>query len=904
MHDMPDLVPGSSLMGPVISEKIPAAGREERNILRRANGPPARDSIREFLDDAATISASPCILAPDREPLTYGQLCRHIAHQVALLNNYGLGRNDRVAVILPNGPEMALTFLSVIAAATCAPLNPSYQKKELEFYLSDINARAVIVLAGTESPARSVAKCRNIPVIELIPLKEGAAGLFNCELAGHISPNARTGLSSPDDTALILHTSGTTSRPKIVPLAQKNLFASAFNVSAALQLSDADRCLNVMPLFHIHGLIAALLASIHAGGSVICTSGFSDRKFLDWTEELRPTWYTAVPTIHQMVLKLTEENPAQAQKAKFRFIRSSSSPLPPVVMERLESTFGVPVLEAYGMTEAAHQMASNPMPPLKRKPGSVGLPAGPEIGVMDEDDNLLPNGETGEIVIKGVNVMRGYENNPGANGKAFSRGWFRTGDVGHLDEEGYLYISGRLKEIINRGGQKISPREIDEVLLEHPAVSQAVAFGMSHSRLGEAVAAAVVLEKGQIVSERALRQYVADRLAPYKVPQQILPVDSIPKGPTGKVQRIGLAEKLSHLLKPQYAPPESKTEMVIAQCWQELLELDRVGRHDNFFTLGGDSLLAMQVTVSLSEKLKFEVPSLTIFQFPTLTELGRAIDERRQMTPEEIDLQHSTTLHPVKPTGTKPPFFWFHSELISFLADYLGEDQPLYALMAHGINGRRARCRSLSEISAHYLREIRSVQPSGPYFLGGFCWGGLAAFEIAHQLLQQGEDVGLLFVVEPLLSNGHSEVKKIYHRIKRYGIELARRPFSGQMLYLAKDLLRRLYVFRLMAEAYLRTGRPMPIFLRIEYALDVIHEAAHDYVQRPFPKDIVVIQAEKGLHPADSDWSHLAAGQVTVKSVPGAIHMDMLEKPCTGIWAKWLNMHLNRAQSDNAGRDS
>jgi acyl-CoA synthetase (AMP-forming)/AMP-acid ligase II/acyl carrier protein len=579
------------------------------------------------------------IMAPEREHLTCGQLCRQIEYVVSLLNDHGLGRNDRIAVVLPNGPEMAVAFLSVIAGAACAPLNPDYQKQEYDFYLSDINAKALIVPAGTASPARLVAKTRNIPVIELKPLIEKEAGLFNLEFTGKTPDrDIKKGFARPDDISLVLHTSGTTSRPKIVPLSQQNIFTSAFNVGAALQLTDRDCCLNVMPLFHIHGLIAALLASLNAGGSVLCTSGFSDTKFFEWIENYQPTWYTAVPTIHQIVLELAEKHKANAEKAAFRFIRSSSSSLPPIVMEKLENTFGVPVIEAYGMTEAAHQMASNPMPPLKRKPGSVGLPAGPEVSIMDDLHNILPNGETGEIVIRGQNVMKGYENNPGANIEAFSKGWFRTGDQGYFDEEGHLFITGRLKELINRGGQKISPRDIDEVLLEHPAVIQAVAFAVPHHRLGEAVAAAVIVDKDTKVTERELRQHVADRLAPYKVPHQIVFVESMPKGPTGKLQRIGLAEKLSHFLRPEFSPAETEQEVVLEKIWEEVLGITKVGRYDNFFALGGDSLLATQVTARLIKELGFDIPILTIFQYPTLSELAGAISQNQLNTEVQQEL--------------------------------------------------------------------------------------------------------------------------------------------------------------------------------------------------------------------------------------------------------------------------
>ena len=604
------------------------------HIKKREAYVPLHHSAGELFNAFAQHLESPAIAAPERKILTYGGLRRHIEHVLAILNAQGLGRGDRIAVVLPNGPEMGVTFLSLIAGAVCAPLNPAYQKSEYDFYLSDIKARALIVMAGADSPARAVAQDKKIPIIELRPCGE-EAGLFDLEFAGILSPQeCMDGFAQPDDVALILHTSGTTSRPKIVPLTQRNLLRSARNVGLSLQLDRSDRCLNVMPLFHIHGLIAALLASVNAGGSVVCTSGYSDEGFLCWIKDFHPTWYTAVPTIHQAVLESAKRDPSGARHSSLRFIRSSSSSLPPTIMGSLENIFDVPVVEAYGMTEAAHQMASNPMPPLKRKPGSVGLPAGPEVAIMDTSDSILSCGETGEIVIRGDNVMKGYENNPEANEKSFSQGWFRTGDQGYLDPEGYLFITGRLKEIINRGGQKISPREIDEVLLTHPSILQVVAFGMPHHRLGEAVAAAVVLHKGSSVGERDLRQYVADRLAPYKVPQQIIFLDSIPKGPTGKLQRIGLSERLSGLLEPEYAPPETETEIAVAAVWREVLGLPRIGRYDNFFARGGDSLLAMKVLSRISRGIGVTMPVVSIFQHTTLKDFSLAVFQR-QLPPEK-----------------------------------------------------------------------------------------------------------------------------------------------------------------------------------------------------------------------------------------------------------------------------
>jgi oxalate---CoA ligase len=299
-----------------------------------------------------------------------------------------------------------------------------------------------------------------------------------------------------------------------------------------------------MPLFHIHGLMAAVLSSLAAGGSVSCSPGFNAFRFFGWFAAVRPTWYTAVPTMHQAILGLAERNRAAIEGGRLRLIRSSSASLPPQVMNELEATFGAPVIESYGMTEASHQMASNPLPPRKRFAGSVGVAAGPQIAVMDEAGALVPQGALGEVVIRGRNVTDGYENNATANAAAFVNGWFRTGDQGWLDEDGYLRLTGRLKELINRGGEKISPLEVDEVLMDHPAVGQCLTFALPHDKLGEEVAAAVVLREGKSADERTLRDFAATRLAPYKVPRKVVFLDEIPKGATGKLQRIGLAAKL------------------------------------------------------------------------------------------------------------------------------------------------------------------------------------------------------------------------------------------------------------------------------------------------------------------------------------------------------------------------
>ena len=495
-------------------------------------------TLLDLLGPNPQAPADAAIRAPGRPGLTYAGLAAEVEATGGALRGAGVRAGDRVAIVLPNGPAMASAFACIAPWCAAAPLNPAYKADEFDFYLSDLDAAALIVAAGDDTVARDVAARRGTRVIEL--LESDAAGAFALDVEG-------AGSAEPpqaEAVALVLHTSGTTSRPKMVPLTQANLCASARNIAHTLALGPSDVCLNVMPLFHIHGLMAPVLATLASGGSVYCTPGFDALRFFSWLEDADPTWYSAVPTMHQAVLARLPRNRDRAARARLRFIRSASAALPAQVMKALEEGFDAPVIEAYAMTEAAHQMCSNPLPPAPRKPGMVGPAAGPEVTVMDEAGGVVPAGTEGEIVIRGDNVMHGYLANPAADATAFHGSWFRTGDLGYLDGDGYVKVTGRLKEIINRGGEKVAPLEVDEVLLDHPDVAQVCTFAMPHRRLGEDVAAAVVRIPDGAVDEAALRAFAAERLADFKVPRTIVFVDEIPKGATGKIQRIGLARAL------------------------------------------------------------------------------------------------------------------------------------------------------------------------------------------------------------------------------------------------------------------------------------------------------------------------------------------------------------------------
>ena len=490
---------------------------------------------------------APALGAPGRGWLSYGDLRALTTEVAAALHGAGIGRGDRVAIVLPNGPEMAAAFVTIAQSAVTAPLNPAYREEEFAFYLDDLNAKAIVLAADETGPAHAAAQKLGIAILRLQADPSAAAGRFSLRAEATGVP-ADPGPAQAEDIALILHTSGTTSRPKIVPLLQSNVAASAGHIATSLALTPEDRCLNVMPLFHIHGLLAAVLASLSAGGQIWCAPGFDALRFFGWLRDADPTWYTAVPTMHQAILSRAARNADIVKGARLRFLRSSSASLPGPVMTKLAETFGAPVIEGYGMTEAAHQMCSNPLPPRAQKPGAVGVPAGPDVRIADEAAPQLLDGGVGEVVISGPNVTPGYENNPDANARSFfeagGRRWFRTGDQGAFDDEGYLTLTGRLKEIINRGGEKVSPLEVDGVLSAHPAIAQVVTFALPHPKLGEEVAAAVVLREGETVTAQDIRSFAAERLADFKVPRKVVLLDEIPKGATGKLQRIGLAEKL------------------------------------------------------------------------------------------------------------------------------------------------------------------------------------------------------------------------------------------------------------------------------------------------------------------------------------------------------------------------
>ncbi len=724
------------------------------------------------------------IAAPGRPPLAYARLQAHIAATVNALNQMGVGRNDRVALVLPQGPEMAVALLAAVSGVTCVPLNPALRAREWELCFADLNPSLLIIHASIDDPARAVAKAYGIPLIELVPDLGAEAGLFR--LVGD-GGGARAGNreAQPDDPALMLYTSGTTARPKCVPLTHANLCASAKNIRDALDLDERDRCLNVMPLFHIHGIMVTL-ASLLAGGSVGCVPEFDVAAFFPWLEELAPTWYSAVPTIHHAIAAHAAFHLAPLAGHSLRFIRSCSAPLPNRVAAELEQVFGVPVIEAYGMTEAAHQITSNPLPPRDRKAGSVGVPAGMEVAILDASGNRLPTGQPGEVAIRGASVMRGYENDPAATADVFRAGWFRTGDLGRLDPDGYLFLSGRIKEIINRGGEKVSPREVDDVLLAHPAIAEAATFPVPHPALGEDTAAAVVLREHTSVTEPDLRAYAASRLADFKLPRRILIVDAIPKGLTGKLDRARLAEQLGVATRegtrPEWdidlTPPRTPVEEAVAGICCQVLGLPQIGAHDNLFHAGGDSISATLIISRVRETLNVELSITDVFASPTVAGLADRIEAAR-MAPgghHAPSLLSLLSLLSLRRKEELPPSFgqeslWFLDQVEPGIALY---NMPMAFRLAGHLD-QSVLARSLTEIMRRHevLRTTFGTEDGRPV-----------------QVIGPAQPVSL-----PLVDLRHLPEAEREAEARRHTEEEARRPFD-----LSRGPMLRATLFRLADE--------------------------------------------------------------------------------------------------------
>jgi acyl-CoA synthetase (AMP-forming)/AMP-acid ligase II len=559
------------------------------------------------------------LVGSEFSPVSYRMLQDEIDKTRASLRQAGFGRDARIAIAISNSAQAALTIIAISCSAAAVPLDPKLTVAEVERCLLALRPNAVVVLRNSKSTARTAAEQRGFPIIEASFMQEDGFGL---QLA---APKIGSALlfDDPDPMApaFILHTSGTTADPNLVPYSHRNLLAVTERLQTWFELTPQDRCLNVSPVYYSHALTTTVLPPLLTGGSVGFPANTTNVDISEWFDDLSPTWYSAGPTLHLSVLEKFEQRPDA--RHSLRFISSAGASLARDIHERMQGRLGVPVLEHYGSSETA-QIASNRPPPGPSKPGTCGVPWPDIVTIVGDDGRRLPPGGRGEILVRGPSVTSGYLNAPELNRSAFVDGWFRTGDVGSIDEEGFLILHGRQKELINRGGEKIAPPEIDQALMQHPAVAQAAAYAVPHPRLGEDVAAAIVLRPGSRVTPAELREFLGTQLATYKIPRRIDIVDQLPKGITGKVQRKRLTENAPATPK-EPAITEDRLHAELVRLWRRILKIESISIDDDFFEKGGDSLLAMDVNLELQRITGKAMPESILFDAPTIRELSKQV---------------------------------------------------------------------------------------------------------------------------------------------------------------------------------------------------------------------------------------------------------------------------------------
>ncbi len=715
----------------------------------------------------------PALLAPGREPLSHSELWALLGRTAEELRNSGLHPGEVVALVTGPGAEFLPAFLSIAGEYGCAPLDPSLTASEYRFYLSALGTRRLVIEDGVAPPAILAAGQLGIRVQRIRPALDRGAGAFTLERCRH---HAATPPGRQTEAALLLYTSATTGDPKLVPLTPGNLYASVESETRFPPLYETDRLLSLAPLFHLHGLLS-VLTQLFCGGSVARAPGLEAHGLPAWLEDFHPTWLTGGPPLLRTILALAQRNPDLFKRVRLRFIRSGGAPADPELFSSLEAAVGAPALDGYGMTEAGYITRSTPG---ARKKGSVGRTMGAEISIQDESGGSLPPESVGEIALRGAGVMGGYLDNPEANRLAFRNGWFRTGDLGYLDAEGFLYITGRLKGMINRGGEKILPAEVDEAVLRHPAVAEAAAFAIPHRTLGEDVAAAVVLREGASASEWELRRFAALSLAAFKVPRRIVFVDHIPRASTGKPKRTALAAQYRDLSssRAEHAAPRSATEERLLEIWRRILGVAEIGREDDFFALGGDSLSAAVMLTEVQSVLKTgggALDRVDFFDRPTIAFLAGLIAEGElHLEAQPAGDQPASRILPFQQRGSRIPLFCFAAREVDayhqrHLARSLGDQQPFYAVCPpNSVRGKRLL--KVEELASLSIAAIQRVQPRGPYILGGHCFGGVLAFEAALQLIAAGETV-LQLVLFDVPAPGYPKVGRKW---KRYLVEAGR----------------------------------------------------------------------------------------------------------------------------------
>jgi acyl-CoA synthetase (AMP-forming)/AMP-acid ligase II/thioesterase domain-containing protein/acyl carrier protein len=691
-------------------------------------------------------------------PVSYEMLSEHVNYLSQSLSEFGIRGGDIVPVVLSGSAEAIIVLLSVLKITVCAPMNPDFQEADFESSILKLNARAIIVEDNNNTLIQTIALKLGIPTIKLL-IKKIDSNIqlsFSFPKEKLIRQDARIN----PETALLLFTSATTGNTKLVPLTHNQIISMVSSMRSAFPAADNGRVLIITPHFHLHCLLSMLI-QFFSGGTIISTSGFDSNQFINWIRDFHPTQFTANPTIFRAILSLGIKHNLLENFKAFRFVTCAGSLLTDQLRDEIELTLGVPVIEGYGLTESG-RVTMTPLNPAYRKPNSVGRICGSQVTISDTVNcAALPIGEIGEILLKGDSVIQSYYDDEEANILSFTNGWFRTGDLGRLDEDGFLFLVGRIKEMINRGAEKILPYEIEEIICRNQAVNEAVVFGYPHPRLGEDIGVCIVLKLPLKAPE--LRKFLSQYLAPYKIPRLIIFLDEIPKGPTGKPQRSNMANILSinpRFDKLEYNNSESLDlfEEKIAKVWSELLNIEYIGKNEDFYLLGGDSLLAVQMLTIVEQEFGFKIETDILARTTSLSDFANAIKEIQNNTDIENYIKNKEpNIVTLQPLGNNPPLFLFHllNNNIIFYKDlikHLGNSNPIFGLRLSEKIDSKSQKNKIELIAKKHVESIKKVQSKGPYFLGGYSSGGVSAYETARQLVKQGDEIGMIILIDTYCS--------------------------------------------------------------------------------------------------------------------------------------------------------
>ena len=815
----------------------------------------------------------PAILSPNRPPLTFAALVRQIEHTGASLAAMGIGRDGRIALAMSNGPDSAVAILSAMTWSACAPLDPNLDIEAIASRLRRVRADAVVVL-DEQASAAAAARTLGLAVIRLRPASTEAAGVFALHGETSRGPVDRA-TPRPDDVALLLQTSGTTDKPKIVPFAQRKLVASVQLRARAMQVTPSDRCLCMNPLFTSTAIVRSLLTPLSFGASVVCTPDFRAESFVDWFEDFEPTFFSANPTILAAIVEtLAPRKPFK--RNSLRFVSTGSNALPATLRPKLEHAFGVPVIQTYGSTETG-SITQSPLEPGRQRAPSVGLPV-TEVAILSDLGEVVATGEVGEIVVRGPAVMSGYEDDPEANRLAFHDGWFRTGDLGYRDDDGYVFLVARLKELINRGGLKVSPREVDDAMLRHHAVLEAAAFPVPHPTLGEDVAAAVVLRQGSAASETQLRQFASSHLARHQVPSRIVIVSALPKNALGKVLRADLAGMLeTRNDAAKQHMPKDQVELHMIKLWEDVLNVSPIGAEDNFFQLGGDSLLAARLFARIERSFGRALPLDTLwFGRPTAAYLANLLRQ-------DGNVAEWPMLVPIKAAGVKRPLFCIHTSggnLFHYyaLARNLDAEQPVYGLQARGVYGTATPRRTVEAIAADCIAAMRGRQPHGPFRLAGYSSAGIITIEMARQLHEHGERTATLALLDAGTAGTRTLARRV-RKLREHGLRLVQERAYHALLTATGRLAQR--QLRTVGEAQ--------------------RWASWSYKPRSYPGDVQLFATSQTVLEAHGDetlgWREFVAGELYVHRIHGT-HATLVKAPVVQQLASILQRCLDTDESD------